>query len=152
VISQTPEPQPGTYVLLCYAGQPGFVTAGRFGRLPIRKGYYLYAGSALGPGGLRARLAHHGRPASKPHWHIDYLRAAAPLREVWFCYGPERREHLWAGVLREVLGGTVPFPGFGSSDCGCKSHLFFFEKHPAHSAFEAAVHESGAVLYTFEPA
>jgi Uri superfamily endonuclease len=55
-------------------------------------------------------------------------------------------------VLREVLGGTVPFPGFGSSDCGCPSHLFFFEKRPAHSAFEAAVHESGAVLYTFEPA
>jgi Uri superfamily endonuclease len=143
VISHAPEPLPGTYILVCQARQAGFVPAGGLGRLSVPQGYFLYVGSALGPGGLRARLAHHMRPVLKPHWHIDYLRTVAHLRQIWFCYGQERREHDWAGVLHQLRGASIPFPGFGSSDCGCASHLFFFEKCPTQSAFAAALREAG---------
>lgn len=141
--AQAPESLVGTYILVCQARRAGVVVAGRLGRLSVRRGYYLYVGSALGPGGLRARLAHHLRPALKPHWHIDYLRIVAPVRQVWFCYGAKRCEHAWASVLRGPLGGSVRFPGFGSSDCGCESHLFFFRTCPTRAAFEAALHDSG---------
>jgi Uri superfamily endonuclease len=82
------------------------------------------------------------QPVLRPHWHIDYLRTVAPLRQIWFCYGTERREHFWAGVLHEVLAGAVIFPGFGSSDCRCESHLLFFAKRPTLSAFDAALRQS----------
>ncbi len=140
--SRSIQPLPGTYVLVCYARRAGLVRIGQFGELSFRKGTYLYVGSALGPGGLLARLAHHMRPAPMPHWHIDYLRVAAPLRRVWFCYGPERREHDWARALGELPGGAIPYPGFGSSDCDCKSHLFYFRKCPSVTAIDAALHES----------
>jgi Uri superfamily endonuclease len=154
VISQAPKPLAGTYILVCQSRQAGFVVAGGLGRLSISEGYFLYVGSALGPGGLRARLAHHMRPALKPHWHIDYLRTVAPLRQIWFCYGQERREHDWASALHELPGASVPFPGFGSSDCGCESHLFFFEECPTRAALAAALRLSGAHrtrLYCFDP-
>jgi Uri superfamily endonuclease len=79
----------------------------------------------------------------KPHWHIDYLRTVATLRQIWFCYGQERREHAWASALHELRGASIPFPGFGSSDCGCKSHLLFFGKCPTLRAFDAALRKSG---------
>jgi len=154
VRSQTPKPLAGAYILVCHALEAGSVIAGRLGRIVVQPGYYLYAGSALGSGGLRARLAHHMRPAGKPHWHIDYLRVVAPLSQIWFCHGPERREHLWASVLHEALGGSVPFPGFGSSDCGCCSHLFYFERRPTLRAFRASVLEGSPLhppLLLFDP-
>ena len=64
-----------------------------------------------------------------PHWHIDYLRLHATVEEVWLCHGRKRREHLWARFLSSVPGASVPMPGFGSSDCGCEAHLFFFKPH-----------------------
>lgn len=148
------QPLPGTYVLVCYARKAKLVRAGRMGRLAVGRGYYFYVGSALGPGGLRARLAHHMRPALKPHWHIDYLRTVAALRQIWFCYGEERREHFWASVLHNVPGGAVPFPGFGSSDCGCESHLYFFGKRLKRSDFYSALYESDSLhppIHYFDP-
>jgi len=138
-IPHLPEAGPGSYVLLCHVRATARIVAGRLGPLLLQPGYYVYVGSALGPGGLRGRLAHHLRPALRPHWHIDYLRAAAPVEAVWFCYGPERREHLWARVLRDALGGGVPFAGFGSSDCNCASHLLFFRQRPSPRGFRAAL-------------
>jgi Uri superfamily endonuclease len=58
---------------------------GSLGRLQLRPGYYVYVGSAFGPGGLRARIEHHARPAVRPHWHIDYLRRYTRLEAVWYC-------------------------------------------------------------------
>ncbi len=80
----------GTYVLILHAGSPAArVAIGRFGVLAVQPGYYVYVGSAFGPGGLKARLAHHAGPAKSPHWHIDYLRAALPLRELQVRLRPD---------------------------------------------------------------
>jgi Uri superfamily endonuclease len=35
-------------------------------------------------------------------------------------------------VLR---GASVPIAGFGSSDCRCKTHLFFFRRRPSFKEF-----------------
>ena len=61
----------------------------------LQPGYYVYLGSALGPGGLRARITHHQKLSPRPHWHIDYLRAYTQIHCIWFCNDARRREHQW---------------------------------------------------------
>lgn len=119
--------QPGTYVLLLQATTPQPIQVGRLGSLLVQAGYYLYVGSALGPGGLAARINRHLRQDKKPHWHIDYLRAVTEVVDVrWQC-DPLRRECAWAEQWQQVAGATIPLAGFGSSDCGCESHLVWFK-------------------------
>jgi Uri superfamily endonuclease len=52
------------------------------------------------------------------------------LVATWYRYGRVRREHVWARVLRDMTGSSLPLPGFGSSDCKCDSHLFYFPTLP----------------------
>lgn len=120
-------PRRSTYALLLSSATDELIRVGRLGNLRLQPGYYVYVGSALGPGGLRARLAHHMRPAERPHWHIDYLRAKTTLERVWFCYNRKSREHDWAKRFAAMTGASVPMAVFGSSDCGCEAHLFFFK-------------------------
>ncbi len=117
--------RPGAYALWLTIAEPLILTVGQRGELRLLPGCCVYVGSALGPGGLRARIDHHARIAARPHWHIDYLRRHAPLTEVWYSADPVRREHHWAALL-QTLGGAMLLPGFGSSDCRCPTHLFHF--------------------------
>lgn len=118
----------GTYALLLYCERPGRVRVGRLGWMKLERGYYVYVGSALGPGGLEARLGHHRRRARRPHWHIDYLRRRCALVEVYSRESEERLECEWA----RALGAGVA--GFGASDCRCCSHLFHFADRPVLAA------------------
>jgi|GEM_PF-712377 len=117
--------QPGTYLLVLACRHARCVQIGRLGRVRLEPGYYLYVGSALGPGGLRPRVRHHWRKAAQPHWHCDYLRRACVPVAVWFLTGPRRLEHAWARRLAQLPPVTVPLRGFGASDCTCAAHLFF---------------------------
>lgn len=141
----TVRPEPGTYALFCSCHKHALIEAGCLGRFQLRPGFYVYVGSALGLGGLRSRLAHHEKPSKKPHWHIDYLRAHAQPQRVWYTYGLLRREHQWATAFRTVPNGLSPLPGFGSSDCNCESHLFFFQSLPSLRSFTT-------ILRTTDPA
>ena len=115
----------GSYALLLILAEPVRLAVGRLGVFDFSAGQYLYFGSAHGPGGLRGRLAHHLRPVERPHWHIDYLRAYAEVRQVWWAVGKESLECAWSQALIGLPGVTFPAPGFGASDCkmGCVSHL-----------------------------
>lgn len=126
---------PGTYALLLQADRRQIVQVGRLGRLTVEPGCYVYVGSALGPGGMRARVGHHSRLAARPHWHIDYLRRAATLRAVWYAYDSVRREHAWADIFARMPGASIPLPGFGASDCTCPAHLYFFSRQPRLDSF-----------------
>ena len=53
------EAQAGTYALVLSARAGGIIRIGRLGELRLQSGIYVYVGSALGPGGVRARLMHH---------------------------------------------------------------------------------------------
>ncbi len=134
--------EPGTYILLLEAGSRRRVTVGALGVLDLQPGFYVYVGSALGPGGLRGRLGHHSRHSRSPHWHVDYLRPLTALREIWFSVGASRREHLWAGVLARSTRATIPLTGFGASDCGCAAHLFRFSQRPLLTSFRRRLEAS----------
>ena len=127
--------RPGTYALILKSFSERWIEIGRLGKYLIEPGYYVYTGSAFGPGGLRARIAHHVRISQRPHWHIDYLRLALPLDQVWYSYNSERCEHLWADAFRCLKGATLPIARFGASDCRCKSHLFLFSTRPSIRRF-----------------
>ena len=141
VLTSPPDARPGTYALLLQTGWTTVerVAIGRRYQLPLTPGWRIYVGSALGPGGVAARLAHHRRLAKRPHWHIDALRRYATLETVWFSHDPVRRECLWAAVLAEDLGGSPPPFRFGASDCRCPAHLYGFHDRPLLATFAAAL-------------
>jgi len=126
--------RPGTYLLLLRLGEDREIEIGRLGSLLFLRGYYLYVGSARGPGGLQARLTSHCRRAKPPRWHIDHLRGHANLIEIWAVESDERLECLWAQQLAQLTPAR-PIPHFGSSDCRCPSHLFHFREKPSHRQF-----------------
>jgi len=115
----------GTYVIVLRADDTRQLTVGRAGTLTIKPGYYLYVGSAFGPGGLRARVGRHLAGSGTCRWHIDYLRAATEAVEAWVLTGDEKMEHRWAAMLADASGVETPMPGFGASDCRCRTHLFY---------------------------
>lgn len=110
---------------------PARLTVGRLGPFAFPAGWYAYVGSACGPGGLRGRLAHHLGPLRRPHWHIDYLRAVAPVETIWLSAGDAAQEHAWAASLAQMPGAAIVAPRFGASDCRCPAHLFHFAAPPA---------------------
>ncbi|HJN43494.1 MAG: hypothetical protein CL477_00960 [Acidobacteria bacterium] len=128
--------QHGTYALILSCSMHAVVQIGRLGCVQLQSGYYVYVGSAFGPGGIAARLAHHVKVTPRPHWHVDYLRAHAVLEEVWYTDDPVRREHAWAALFAQARGASIPLVGFGSSDCRCVSHLWRFQTRPSRSSFQ----------------
>jgi Uri superfamily endonuclease len=104
------------------------IRVGRLGLRDFRRGWYLYAGSARGPGGIRARCARHLEPDKRQHWHIDCLTQVAQVRQVWFSEQLTEM-HLVAELLRcPTL--EQPVAGFGASDSRARSHLFYSRAAP----------------------
>ena len=126
----------GSYLLILSLKKPVKVKVGSLGSLSFPAGYYVYAGSALGPGGLKARVNRHRRLAytkeGKLRWHIDYLltHPAFKLAEVWLIESEKNIECLLASKLKPYASQV--FLGFGSSDCrgGCGGHLLRFQSNP----------------------
>jgi Uri superfamily endonuclease len=114
----------GTYILLIAVDAAFRGQVGKLSEVILPAGLYAYVGSAHGPGGLRARVTRHLRIDKRPHWHIDALTGAYPVHEVWYSASPERLECRWSRLVAALPGVDVPAPGFGSSDCDCRSHLY----------------------------
>jgi Uri superfamily endonuclease len=120
---------PGTYALILKSDSIAHVQIGRWGMLDLQPGYYIYVGSAFGPGGVKARVSRHLRKDKQKHWHIDYLREHLTPIEVWFSYQRKHLEHEWAESLFK-MPEMSPVQGFGCSDCKCDAHLFFTLETP----------------------
>lgn len=131
--------EPGTYVVLLWVERATVVTIGRLGCCALEGGCYCYVGSALGSGGLRGRVGHHLRVSVRPRWHVDYLRQVARPVGVWFVVGRQRWEHRWAGCLGGLAGCVPMVRGFGTSDCGCMTHLFAARQVPVLGDFQSAL-------------
>lgn len=121
--------QPGTYALILHARSQEQIIVGRWGTLDVVPGYYIYVGSAFGPGGVSARIQRHCREDKKRRWHIDFLREVTTPVQAWCSFSGRDLEHRWAGFFsRQRLfphgGGLTAIPDFGCSDCRCESHLF----------------------------
>lgn len=134
-------PEPGTYALVLGSHTSTSTQIGRWGRLNIHPGYYIYVGSAFGPGGVLARVSRHYREAKSKHWHIDYLLEFVSSISVWYSYDPIRLEHCWAQALIKMTD-IKSVRGFGCSDCKCETHLFFSVMEPELAAFASTIHGS----------
>ena len=115
-------PAPGAYLLVVALSGPLALPRPALKSARLGPGHYLYAGSALGSGGIRARALRHARKGKRRHWHIDHLTEAGTLLAALALPGMGECD-----VVRSLLalpGVTVPVPGFGSSDCrACPAHL-----------------------------
>jgi Uri superfamily endonuclease len=127
----------GSYALWLVAAQRRRLTIGSLGALAVQPGFYVYTGSAHGPGGLRARLRHHLGRTHRLHWHVDYLRRATQPVEIWCSDDNAVSEHAWSALFAATAGASSPLRGFGASDCDCPSHLFHFSRMPDHAALAA---------------
>lgn len=110
----------GSYILLAELATESNISVGKLGHISFPKAWYAYVGSAMN--GLRARLARHLRREKKFHWHIDYLVREAEVKEITLCPSEKRVE---CSLARVLAGRFQSIPGFGSSDCKCRSHLYF---------------------------
>ena len=118
----------GTYALIFQANQEFVCRVGRRGNFEGFPGSYVYVGSAFGPGGVQARIIHHLKLSPKPHWHLDYIRPYMQPIAVCYSYSSVRQEHRWATVVSNIAESQNPMHKFGSSDCACSSHLFYFQQ------------------------
>lgn len=118
----------GVYCLLLYLPKPRRITAGRLGSRRLAAGWYVYVGSAKR--NLAARLRRHLRREKRVHWHIDYLRAVAQVERIWVWAWTAAAECRTNARVQALPGAVVPWIGFGSSDCRCRSHLTAFPWQP----------------------
>jgi len=128
-------PSPGTYALILHSRIKKEVEVGKLGFISLIPGYYIYVGSAFGPGGLRARVHRHIAESKKKYWHLDYIKLFTQPSEIWYSYEPVIREHQWAQIIKMSKHARILMKGFGSSDCSCATHLFFMKTRPAAGSF-----------------
>ncbi|MBU5595240.1 GIY-YIG nuclease family protein [Amphibacillus sp. MSJ-3] len=100
------------------------VPIGKLGRFNFPKGYYVYVGSAKR--NIVARIGRHMKIDKKNRWHIDYLRPYLDIQSVQSYPEQEGECQLFQNLMLEHRG-NMPVKGFGSSDCKCYAHLFYYE-------------------------
>ncbi|MDR1587373.1 MAG: DNA/RNA nuclease SfsA [Treponema sp.] len=117
----------GNYLAALEIPKEAHIKTGGLGELSFAPGWYVYAGSAQK--NLSQRMARHLRKTRKAkHWHIDYLTPAAKTIKALPILSYRNLECDLARSLG-ALGGKA-IPGFGSSDCRCASHLYYFTGPP----------------------
>jgi len=144
--------QGGSYVLVLQSDSEGRINIGRLGSLKLRRGFYLYVGSAFGPGGLRARVGRHAQRHKPLRWHIDYLRARTLLKAVVFSIDRQQHEEAWSSQIQGWPDTGIPMPGFGASDSRASSHLFFLSERPSGTRFEVLEGQDLHIIESWESA
>jgi Uncharacterized conserved protein len=117
----------GTYILILRLKNQVRVKVGSLGLVNLPAGYYAYVGSARG--GFRARVGRHLKltllKEGRLRWHIDYLLMEDSTIVHGIVYVKEAFiEHELAKALAKGSGIEAAVLGFGSTDCGCPTHLF----------------------------
>ena len=118
----------GLYQLVIRLKRKQSIGVGRLGRFAFPAGYYVYTGSA--ERGLESRIARHLRKEKRLRWHIDYVLRYGDIVEAKRYRGGRLSE---CGLNRKaegLPGRNIVAPGFGSSDCKCSTHLFYFRRNP----------------------
>lgn len=134
-LDRLPSKAKGAYILVILMKDDRQIRVGRLGSRKFPAGSYAYVGSAMN--GLRARISRHTQPAVKLHWHIDYMLQTAIVTAV-YCY--PSAERLECDLARYLALRTESVPGFGCSDCHCRSHLFIL---PDQAFLEATLKDAG---------
>jgi sugar fermentation stimulation protein A len=116
----------GSYLLILKLEGEKNVRVGKLGEVRLRRGFYIYAGSAMA--NLTRRMERHRRIRKRHHWHIDELRDVAEFHAVLPVRSSARLECEVAAALSKAAEWSVP--GFGASDCSCATHLFGVRSDP----------------------
>lgn len=120
----------GTYCLILMLHKDKQITIGKLGKIQFPKGIYIYVGSALA--NMEKRIERHLRQDKKMHWHIDYFLRHACIEDIAKIESPDRIECSLAHLI-SYLPYSRSIPRFGSSDCSCPSHLFYWSPSMAIS-------------------
>lgn len=117
----------GAYLLLMRLEAPVSISLRKIDAITLEAGWYVYSGSAKGPGGLRSRLQHHFRKTKKSHWHVDQLTTqCVDMAAVSVVDGHECQ---FISMLLNHPTFNIPCRHFGSMDCRvCESHLLQFDR------------------------
>jgi Uri superfamily endonuclease len=117
----------GTYTILVRCKGASFSTFGKLGRARLRKGHYLYTGSALGSGAvsLEGRLERHMRRQKRLRWHVDYLTSRRDCNVTGAVYvvSNSRLECRVNSSISKELDVRPVLLKIGASDCKCNGHL-----------------------------
>ena len=115
----------GTYILFIEVSKDVTLEIGSLGRIKFTKGFYIYIGSAFGPGGLVKRVERHFRNEKKLFWHIDYLLNSSSIEIVAVAWtaNQQKLECLISQEIDKLSDLVTPIHNFGSSDCKCTGHL-----------------------------
>ena len=114
----------GIYNLIIKLSKSRKIRIGCLGTFVFPKGFYVYTGSAQN--GLGKRINRHHSSKKKFHWHIDYLLSCAKIVEVCKHAGNKKAECKLNQLISEGNGARVVANRFGSSDCNCETHLYYF--------------------------
>lgn len=117
----------GIYSLVLKLEKNSKINIGKLSSFLFPKGYYVYVGSAMN--GLEARITRHKRKDKKFHWHIDYFLKRAKIMSVHITKTSQKLECKLSRKVQDIINSSVILKGFGSSDCKCSSHLFYFKDH-----------------------
>jgi len=122
----------GSYILVVFLERDIKLIVGALGEITFNKGFYFYIGSAMGNYGsstLLNRVKRHlsNKSIKNIHWHIDYLLADSHslIIKVYLIPSIEPLECTIAKELFKKCDNCIK--NFGSSDCQCISHLFYFK-------------------------
>jgi len=118
----------GVYNLIIKLSKSKEINIGRLGTFAFPKGFYVYTGSAQN--GLEKRINRHLSSSKKFHWHIDYLLSYAKIVKVFRYIGDRNAECKLSRTIGRYDGAGVIVNRFGSSDCDCVTHLYYFKSMP----------------------
>lgn len=131
----------GTYALILRASRPATLNVGSLGALNLVSGIYIYVGSGLGQysASVEGRIKRHLGARHRPHWHIDYVLESQHMTPLGAIFAPSKRstECRLNKELLQGLSARQPYPGFGSSDCTCRSHLLFLKHQKLDAVLES---------------
>ncbi len=118
----------GIYCLTIKLVKKHTIRVGCLGTFGFPGGFYVYAGSAQN--NLEDRIERHLRRDKKMHWHVDYLLHYGWVSCVHTYDAGKNAECVLSQKIGNIKDAVMPVRGFGSSDCACASHLYFFQKNP----------------------
>jgi sugar fermentation stimulation protein A len=119
----------GAYAVIYYLKEGNKIAVPRFGEYFLRKGWYVYSGSAKK--NMIHRVSRHIRKEKKLKWHIDYFSVLDNVipKEIFLF---EHRNECEINRLFKEAGGGIIIDNFGATDCKnkCGTHFLYFKKLP----------------------
>lgn len=116
----------GAYLLILENGRDANLTVGYLGALFMKKGFYVYVGSAKA--GIEKRVRRYLEGPSRVRWHIDYL-VTSPYFKIRYVIKIEGGDEV--EIAKRISSVLPGIERFGSSDDReNRSHLFFSESNP----------------------